>query len=139
MKQIELVRLEEGEFGRYVAARIRPEEDLVESIEALCRENEIVYAVVKGAIGSLVQANLLYGDQFNPRRTTVEGPGIPILSLNGDVRPGADSEPSVHIQGTVGAQNGSLHAGCFEAGTNRAHGAIEVVLQEWLPSAQLSR
>lgn len=139
MKQIEVVRLEEGEFGRYVAALIRADQDLVGSIEALCRENDIAYAVVKGAIGSLEEANLLYGDQLNPRRTTVKGPGVPILSLNGDVRPGSDAQPSAHIQGAVGTADGSLHAGYFEPGTNRAHGAIEVVLQEWLPHARLSK
>ena len=53
---------EDGRFGRLAVVRLKPDQDLVEGIEAAAMEAGIAYGVVRAAVGSLVDAALGYGE-----------------------------------------------------------------------------
>ena len=47
------VRAEAGSVGRVVYGRVRPNEDLVEAVEAVCDEAGVLNGFVRGSLGSL--------------------------------------------------------------------------------------
>ena len=59
----ETARFEEGRLGRLAVVRIRPNEDLVTAVETACREHGLTHAVVRSAVGSLVDAVLEAGEK----------------------------------------------------------------------------
>lgn len=129
------VAIENGTLGRLVVARLKPNQDLTESIEALCAEHGISRAIVRGAVGSLIDARLAFraGDAW--REQLVSGPGVEILNVFGevDVRPDtAHALPMLH--GMVADTDGRMFAGRFVRGGNLSFITIEVTLQEWLPA-----
>ncbi|VVE90542.1 PPC domain-containing DNA-binding protein [Pandoraea bronchicola] len=129
------VAIENGTLGRLVVARLKPNQDLTESIEALCAEHGISRAIVRGAVGSLIDARLAFraGDVW--REQLVRGPGVEILNVFGevDVRPdAAHALPMLH--GMVADTDGRMFAGRFVRGGNLSFITIEVTLQEWLPA-----
>jgi predicted DNA-binding protein with PD1-like motif len=125
--------VEEGSLGRTLVARIRPNEDLVESICNLCREHHFAQAVVRGGIGSLVNGEVLYGPD-GERRRPIYGPAVEILSMSGEVRSnGQSGDYSASVHGVLGDPNGHVFAGRFTPGGNRVCVTVELVLQEWLP------
>ena len=67
-----------GADRRGIVARIRPNEDLIETIEALCRRHEIRNAVIQSCIGSLI------GFEFEDGQALEAGP-TEILALDGRV------------------------------------------------------
>jgi Predicted DNA-binding protein with PD1-like DNA-binding motif len=54
------IHVEQGQLGKLVMARLKPNQDLTESVEALCRQHGMDKAIVRGAIGSLIDAHLQY-------------------------------------------------------------------------------
>ena len=64
--------------GRGIIARIRPNEDLIESIETMCRRHDIRDGVIQSCIGSLI------GFEFEDGQTLDANP-TEILALNGRV------------------------------------------------------
>ncbi|VVE38281.1 PPC domain-containing DNA-binding protein [Pandoraea fibrosis] len=129
------VAIENGTLGRLVVARLKPNQDLTESIEALCAEHAISRAIVRGAVGSLIDARLAFRAGEGWREQLVSGPGVEILNVFGevDVRPEtAHSLPMLH--GMVADTGGRMFAGRFVRGGNLSFITIEVTLQEWLPA-----
>jgi uncharacterized protein len=125
--------VEEGSLGRTLVARIKPNEDLVESIRDLCREYHVTNAVIRGGVGSLVNGAVLFGAD-NERRRSIHGPAVEILSMSGEVRSDeASGEYSVNVHGVLGDPNGHVFAGRFAPGGNLVCVTVELVLQEWLP------
>jgi len=121
--------VERGRPGRTLVGRLRPNLDMVEGIEAACAEHGLRHAQVRSAVGSLVDATLAFGGG----QRTVAGPGVEILTLVGEVRPGADGAPVADLRGTVGAPDASIHGGRFLRGANAICITLELVLEEWLP------
>ena len=126
-------QIEEGRFGRILAIRLKPNQDLVEGVEAVAKEAGFHHAVVRSAVGSLIDAALAYGDRSSPSLTTVEGPGIEILTLAGELRPGPDGRPRARLSGTVADPDAKVYGGHFLRGANPICITLEMVLQEWLP------
>ncbi|AJP58430.1 DNA-binding protein [Pandoraea vervacti] len=129
------VAIENGTLGRLVVARLKPNQDLTESIEALCAEHAIARAIVRGAVGSLIDARLAFRSGDGWREQLVSGPGVEILNVFGEVdaRPDADNGvPMLH--GMVADTEGRMFAGRFVRGGNLSFITIEVTLQEWLPA-----
>lgn len=124
--------LECGGMGRVAYARVAPNEDLVRSVEALCRLHGFRHAFVRGALGSLVDACLA-----GPRGgcTAVAGPAVEIVSLAGEVRPAPDGALRAALTGVVVDGAGRVYGGPFVAGANRVCVTLEVTLEEWLPDA----
>lgn len=111
--------------------RLRPNQDLVEGVEAACREHGLGNAVVRSAVGSLVDAALGFG--AGAQRRDVPGPGIEILTLAGEVRPHPAGTPRAELCGTVSDPAGQVHGGIFLRGQNPICITLELVLQEWIP------
>ena len=118
--------IEHGKLGRVAVIRLKPNEDLVGGVEAAARARGFRHAVVRTAVGSLVDASLSYGDSG---RRTVEGPGIEILTLTGDLRNG-----KADLRGTISDKNANVFGGKFVPGENPICITLELVLQEWVVS-----
>jgi uncharacterized protein len=130
---IEDVGIEEGRFGRVVTARVRPNLDIVEAIENICAENDISHAVVRGCVGSLMDANLEIGSAEKSNIQTIPGPGLEIAITTGEVRPDDSGKPRARLYGLVANWDGDGWAGEFIRGHNLTFVTLELMLQEWLP------
>jgi predicted DNA-binding protein with PD1-like motif len=125
-------RIETGHYGRLIVARIKPNEDLIASLEGLCAAHAIECAVVRSVVGSLTEARLAHGYALSEQITAVVGPGIEILSVYGEVLSASGNDPRTSISGVVADPAGQLHAGRFCRGGNLSFVTIEVSLQEWI-------
>lgn len=126
---------EDGRFGRLAVVRLKPDQDLVEGIEAAAMEAGIAYGVVRAAVGSLVDAALGYGEAEDASIVTVEGPGIEILTLAGELRPDENGQARALLQGTISDADAKVYGGTFLRGANPICITLELVLQEWVPEA----
>ncbi len=126
-------QIESGHFGRIITARVRPNEDLVESIETLCASEGITQAEIRSCVGSLMDANLAIGAGDQKRHEEVKGPGLEITISNGVVRPDDTGIPRATLRGLVANGAGEAYAGEFVPGRNLVFVTLEVVLQEWVP------
>jgi predicted DNA-binding protein with PD1-like motif len=127
--------LEPGRLGRLAVIRLKPNEDLVSGVEAAAAEAGIAFGMVRSAVGSLVDAALGYGAGETAAVTTVEGPGIEILTLAGEVRPDESGAPRAFLQGTISDSNAKVYGGIFLRDANPICITLELVLQEWLPES----
>jgi uncharacterized protein len=125
--------IEEGRFGRVVTARVRPNLDIVEAIENICADNNISHAVVRGCVGSLMDANLEIGSAEKSNIQTIPGPGLEIAITTGEVRPDDKGAPRARLYGLVANWDGDGWAGEFVRGHNLTFVTLELMLQEWLP------
>ncbi len=126
---------EDGRFGRLAAIRLKPNQDLVEGVEGAAAEAGIACGVVRAAVGSLVDAALGYGEGEGASVVTVEGPGIEILTLAGELRPDAEGRPRAFLQGTISDSDAKVYGGEFLRGANPICITLELVLQEWIPDS----
>ncbi|PLZ01273.1 DUF296 domain-containing protein [Burkholderia sp. WAC0059] len=131
--------VETGRYGRLVVARIKPNEDLVASLEALCAAHAIRRAVVRGAVGSLIDAQLARGHGAGEQDFAVAGPGVEILTVSGEVTCAESGAPRAAISGIVADPAGQMHAGRFCRYGNLSFITIEVSLQEWIIEQTLER
>lgn len=128
------VAIENGTLGRLIIARLKPNQDLTESIEALCVQHGIARAIVRGAVGSLIDARLAYRAGDGWREHVVTGPGVEILNVFGEIDVTNDAEQMPTLHGMVADTDGQMFAGRFVRGGNLSFITIEVTLQEWLPA-----
>lgn len=133
------VSLERGAFGRSAVIRLRPNEDLVEGVEQACVENGIERAVVRSAVGSLVDAVLGFGEESRGETVSAEGPGVEILTLSGEILPGDDGRPKADLRGTISTPDARVLGGRFLPGRNSICITLELVLQEWLPESKAAQ
>lgn len=126
---------EAGSLGRIALVRIRPNEDLVTAVEDACREHRLSHAIVRSAVGSLVDAVLETGD----RTLEIAGPGIEILTLGGEVRSERPGAPTADLRGTIADGKAQVYGGRFTRGANPICITVELVLQEWLPASDPPR
>ena len=126
----EAASFEAGRLGRIAVVRLRPNEDLVTALEAACREHGLAHAIVRSAVGSLIDAVLEAGG----RAIEVPGPGIEILTLAGEIRPDAAGAPRAELRGTIADGKAQVYGGRFRAGENPICITLELVLQEWIPA-----
>ena len=110
-------------------ARLRPNQDLVEGIEGLCREMDLSHAVVRAAVGSLNDAVFEVGG----RKLKVSGPGLEIILLSGEITSDTKGAPRAKLFGAVCDQEGQVIGGRFLPGRNIICITLELLLQEWLP------
>ena len=125
--------IETGRLGRIGLIRLRPNLDLVDGVEAACGELGFSHAMIRSAVGSLVDSTLRYGHRGAPQEVSVAGPGVEILTLVGELRPGAEGRSLADLRGTVGDPAMRVLGGRFVRGRNIICITVELVLQEWLP------
>ena len=111
-----------GADARCLVARIRPNEDLVASIEALCRHHRITRARIHSGIGSTA------GMVFDDGRTIEERP-TELLTLEGRVAPDALGQPVVDLDIAVIDVHGRIHRGTPAPGANPVLICFELILQ----------
>lgn len=129
------IQVEEGTLGKLVMARLKPNQDLTESVEALCREHGMKTAIVRGAIGSLVDGHLEYATSAGLRQMEINGPGVEILNVFGEIGfDGAGQNRKNPLQGVLADTDGKIFAGRFVRGGNLSFITIEITLQEWIPA-----
>jgi len=116
--------IERGTLGRVAVVRLKPNEDLVGGVEAAAAAEGFRQAVVRTAVGSLVDAALGYGESG---RRSVSGPGVEILTLAGEVRDGR-----ADLRGTISDSHANVYGGRFLKGENPICITLELVLQEWV-------
>ncbi|RAR48836.1 putative DNA-binding protein with PD1-like motif [Paraburkholderia unamae] len=124
------ITVESGHYGRLVVARLKPGEDLVDALVQLCESHGIRRAVVRSAVGSLLEARLAHGSAEAAQSVNVPGPGVEILNAFGEVS--LDDGARTSISGMVADTQGRMYAGYFVPGANRSFITIEVTLQEWI-------
>jgi len=120
--------VQSGQLGRLVVARLKPNEDIIDSAEALCASHGINCAVVRGGLGSLIDGALHYLGRQGMQDLNVPGPGIEILSLSGEVIAGQS-----RLQAVLADADGNIFAGRLQRGRNLSFITVELTLQEWLP------
>lgn len=118
--------VQQGRLGRVAVIRLKPNEDLVAGVEAAAAAEGFRHAVVRTAVGSLVDAALAYGEKG---RAAVAGPGIEILTLAGEIRDG-----KADLRGTISDSDARVYGGRFLPAENPICITLELVLQEWLPA-----
>lgn len=123
----------EGRYGRTAVLRLKPNVDLIHGLERACKENGVSQAVVRSALGSLTDASFDLGD--SGRTAFVEGPGLEIVTLTGEIRPGEEGAVVADLAGSVVDRDGRLAGGRFRRGENPICITLELVLQEWTPEA----
>jgi predicted DNA-binding protein with PD1-like motif len=128
------IQIEEGTLGKLVMARLKPNQDLTESVEALCRQHGMRTAIVRGAIGSLVDAHLQYATPHGLREMAIDGPGVEILNVFGEIGFADGKSHPNPLQGVVADTDGKIFAGRFKRGANLSFITIEITLQEWIPA-----
>jgi len=126
------IQVEEGTLGKLVMARLKPNQDLTESVEALCRQHGMKTAIVRGAIGSLIDGHLQYATPAGVRRMEINGPGVEILNVFGEI--GFADGQANPLQGVIADTEGKIFAGRFVRGANLSFITIEITLQEWIPA-----
>ncbi len=124
--------IEAGQLGRIAVVRIKPNEDLCRGVAAAAEAEGFSHALVRGAVGSLLDAGLGYGAG---KRLHVEGPGVEILTLAGEVRPGASGKAEARLTGTISDSKAQVYGGRFLPDDNPICITLELVLQEWIPDA----
>lgn len=132
------VKLEAGRYGRTVIARLKPNEDIVESLERLCAQYGIGRAVVRSAVGSLIDGHLASGAGGASTTQIVKGPGVEIVGLFGEVAcavPRRDETGATELTAILSGTDSQVFAGRVVRGVNLSFITVEVTLQEWLADA----
>jgi uncharacterized protein len=128
--------IEIGRTGRIAFTRVRPNEDLVQTVEKVALLHGFHSAFVRGSLGSLTDACL---ESHVGTLRELKGPAIEVLAVVGEVRSDADGTPRAALSGTVADTNGRVWGGRFVSGRNPVCMTFELVLEEWIPEIGPSR
>lgn len=126
-----------GKIGRVMAARLLPGQDVVESIIALIKSNEIASGTIT-AIGSLRSAKVVWAGSMefgdNPMDVAVfhEMPGPVELGVsNGVFGTDEDGEVVVHVHGLIMDKDGNMRCGNLLPGSAPVLATVELTIQEF--------
>ena len=110
---------------RTVVARIRPNEDVSESVEAICRTHGFAAAVVRGSIGSVIDPVFENGER-------VESDSTELLVLDGAVWSDESGRPHSRLDVALVDTEGRVHEGRLAPGRNPVCITFELVIEERL-------
>jgi predicted DNA-binding protein with PD1-like motif len=105
-----------------ILARLKPNVDLIEGIEDICRRHGIASARVRSGVGSIV------GAEFDDGRIIREHP-TEILVLEGQIAPDPDGQPRADLSIAVIDMKGSVHDGKPVRGRNPVLICFELALE----------
>ncbi len=108
--------------SRCILARLKPNVDLIEGIEDVCRRHQVASGRVHSGVGSIV------GAEFEDGRIVREHP-TEILALTGRVTPDHEGQPRVDLSIALVDTNGELHQGKPLRGRNPILICFELVLE----------
>ncbi len=112
-------------MSRLLLLRLGAGGDLIDGIEAACRDHAICEAIVRGGPGSLMRAGLETGGGI----IEVPGPAAEILTMVGEIHQGRAS-----LHGSVGDPSGRVYAGRFARGRNPVCITVELVVEDIGPN-----
>lgn len=126
-----------GKIGRVMAARLLPGQDVVESIIALIKSNEIASGTIT-AIGSLRSAKVVWAGSMefgdNPMDVAVfhemQGP-VELGVSNGVFGTDEDGEVVVHVHGLIMDKDGNMRCGNLLPGSAPVLATVELTIQEF--------
>jgi predicted DNA-binding protein with PD1-like motif len=107
---------------RCVLARLKPNVDLIEGIEEVCRRHHVRSARIRSGVGSII------GAEFEDGRIIQEHP-TEILVLAGHVTPDRDGQPRADLSIAVIDMKGSIHEGKPLRGRNPVLICFELALE----------
>ena len=109
-------------YGRFVVARIRPNEDICTALEEICRRHSIGSAIVRASLGSLVGARFSNGTEVADHATEV-------LVRAGKVSPYPGGRLRAELDLLVVDMQGTVHQGWLAHGKNPVCITFELVLE----------
>lgn len=111
-------------FGNTIAVRLDPGEEIVESLAAICKAEDIRLAVVTG-LGAVNAAQLGIFDTKQKQYSSHTFEGMyEIASLTGNITR-KDGEPYLHLHMVIGnPETGECHGGHMNRGVISATGEI---------------
>lgn len=107
---------------RCLLARLKPNVDLIEGIEDVCRRHSVGAARIRSGVGSIV------GTEFEDGRMIREHP-TEILVLDGQIAPDRNGQPRADVSIAVADTKGDLHQGKPLRGCNPVLICFELVLE----------
>lgn len=114
--------------GRAWVLRFKPDEDLVDGLLEFAVEQGATRLQVIGAVGSLMQAEFL---SVEGRTLRVEGPGIEIIGLSGQIDTRRiEGSQTAGLRMVVADTQGQVHSGRPASGANPICVTIELFVQE---------
>ena len=111
-----------GGGGRFVVARVRPNEDICAALEATCRLHGIREAVVRGSLGSQVGARFADGAEVADHATEV-------LVRSGRIGTTPHGELRAELDMVVVDMQGAVHKGWLVRGENPVCITFELMLE----------
>lgn len=113
-----------GSVGRVLAARIHPDQDVLEAIERVCLEHGILRGQITTSIGSFKRVHLHYiarmrrdPDLGYNEFLTLHGPHS-LLTGQGLVSPGNTPDRlNIHYHAVISGKDDVIYGGHIEAGT----------------------
>jgi predicted DNA-binding protein with PD1-like motif len=111
------------EGPRTVAARIRPNEDVSESVEAICRRHGFTAARVRGSLGSIIDPVFEGGERVGSDSTE-------LLVLDGAVRSDESGRLRSQLDIALVDTGGRVHEGRLVPGRNPVCITFELVIEE---------
>jgi predicted DNA-binding protein with PD1-like motif len=108
--------------SRCLLARLKPNVDLIEGIEDVCRRHNVSAARIRSGVGSIV------GTEFEDGRMIHEHP-TEILVLDGQIAPDRNGRPRADVTIAVADTKGALHEGKPMRGRNPVLICFELVLE----------
>jgi hypothetical protein len=104
-----------------VVARVRPNEDLAGSFEAIARRHRLTEARVRGGVGSLIGASFEDGRRIEDMCTEAVVLGGEVRTIDGDLR--------ARLEVAIGDMSGRMHRGCLVRGENPVCITFELVIE----------
>src|SRR5215212_4877195 len=109
--------------ARTVAARIRPNEDVSDGVEAICRKHSFAAAIVRGSLGSIIDPVFADGGR-------VEADTTELLVLDGVVRSDESGKLRSRLDVALVDTEGRVHEGRLTPGRNPVCITFELVIEE---------
>ena len=111
-----------GDGGRFVIARVRPNEDICTALETTCRLHGIREAIVRASLGSLVGARFTDGAMVTDHATEV-------LVRSGRVFSDGDGALRAELDMIAVDMSGAVHEGWLVRGENPVCITFELMLE----------
>jgi uncharacterized protein len=118
--------LEHAPMGDAWVIRLKPDEDLVDGLVAVCHAQHIQRASIVGGLGSLMHGCLAQGQLA---KVHIDGPGVEILAITGWIDAMQPKASTLHL--TLGDRHGNVTMGLAVKGCNPVCVTAEIILQEW--------
>ena len=126
-----------SQTGKRIVGRLLPGTDLISGIEAMCRQHRVTNATILAAIGSLIEARIVYavpdpsgkiGIRYHDP-VSIGGP-LELLTCQGVVGLSEEGAISVHLHGLISDSAMKVYGGHFLTGGNPVLATAEILVQE---------